>query len=150
MMQGVDRMKSDCTRWVRAIAVSVLGFCFAACTKESISVPKAEYPTRIVGGWQGTVGGVKEAMSIYSDGTFVCQTHPMGFIGKKLSPGVAGTIRGTWKIDGDIITLRITGTENEPPTSRITSITIVAFTEAEIELRADLAESAQFFRVRMH
>ena len=106
-------MKSNCTPWVRAIAAVVLGFCLASCANNSPPVPEAEYSTKIVGRWQGTVGDLKETMSIDGDGTFVCQLYPMGFIANTLSQGVTGTIRGTWKITGAIITLRITGAENE-------------------------------------
>jgi hypothetical protein len=47
--------------------------------------------------------------------------HPAGFIGRTFSPSVAGTVRGTWKFTGAIITLKITGAENEHLESKITS-----------------------------
>ena len=77
-MKGVDLTKTNCTPWVRAIAVVVLGFCLASCTINSPPVLEAEYSTKIVGHWQGTVGDLKETMSIDGDGTFVCQLHPNG------------------------------------------------------------------------
>jgi hypothetical protein len=148
-MKGIDPMKFNYRPWIWAIAAAVGGLCLAACAKHSPPVSEAEYSSKIVGSWQGNVGGVNETMSIYRDGTFVCETHPPGFMAKNLFQGAAGTIRGTWKITGSVITLQITGTENEPAKSRIASSTIVAFTEAEIELKANLGESAKFFRVRM-
>ena len=140
-------MKSNCTPWVRAIAVVVLGFCLASCVNNSTPVPEAEYSTKIVGRWQGTVGDLKETMSIGGDGTFVCQLHPMGFIANTLSQGVTGTIRGTWKITGAMITLRITGSENEHLRNRIASSTIVAFKEDELVLKSDRGETSPFQRV---
>jgi len=146
-MKGVDLMKSNCTPWVRAIAVVVLGFCLASCVNNSTPVPEAEYSTKIVGRWQGTVGDLKETMSIDGDGTFVCQLRPMGFIANTLSQGVTGTIRGTWKIAGAMITLRITGSENEHLRNRIASSTIVAFKEDELVLKSDRGETSSFQRV---
>ena len=141
-------MKSNCTPWVRAIAAVILGFCLASCANKSPPVPEAEYSTKIVGRWQGTVGDLKETMSIDGDGTFVCQLHPMGFIANTLSQGVTGTIRGTWKITGAIITLRITGEENERLGNRIASSTIVTFKEDELVLKSDRGETSPFQRVR--
>ena len=140
-------MKSNCTPWVRAIAVAVLGFCLASCADNSPPVSEAEYSTKIVGGWQGTVGDLKETISINGDGTFVCQLQRMGFIANTLSQDVAGTIRGRWKITGAIITLRISGSENEHLRNRITSSTIVAFKKDELVLKSDRGEISHFQRV---
>ena len=148
-MKGIDRMKTNRRSWIRTVAAVVVGLCLASCAKHPSPVSAAEYAAKIVGSWQGNVGGVNESMAIYRDGTFVCQTHPPGFIAMNLFRGVAGTIRGTWKINGSMITLQITGTTNEPAKSQIASSTIVAFTEAEIELKAGRGDSAKFFRVRM-
>jgi hypothetical protein len=147
MMERVDLMKTNCTPWVNAIAVLVLGFYSASCANNSPPVPTAEYTTKIVGRWQGTVGDVKETMSINGDGTFVCHAHPMGFIANTLSQSVTGTIRGTWKITGAIITLRITGVKNERLGNRIASSTIVTFKENELVLKSDRGETAHFQRV---
>ena len=37
----------------------------------------------------------------------------MGFISNTLGQGVTGTIRGTWSIQGKVITLTINSAENE-------------------------------------
>jgi uncharacterized protein (TIGR03066 family) len=148
MMKGVDLVKTNCKLWVRVIAVVALGFCLACCTNNSAPVPEAKYSTKIVGHWQGTVGDLKETMSIEGDGTFVCQLHPMGFIANTLSQRVTGTIRGTWKITGAIITLRITSAENEVLRNRTTSSTIVAFKEDELVLKSDRGETSTFQRAR--
>ena len=146
-MKGIDLMKTHCTPWVRTFAVFVLGFCLASCTNNTPPVPEAEYSAKIVGHWQGTVGDLKETIKIDNDGTFVCQLHPMGFIANTLSQGVTGTIRGTWKITGAIITLRITGANKELLGNRIASSTIVAFKENELVLKSDRGETSSFQRV---
>jgi len=148
MMKGVDLMQSNCKPWARAIAAVVFGCCLASCANKSPPISEAEYSTKIVGRWQGTVGDLKEAMSLDGDGTFVCQLHPMGFIANTLSQGVTGTIRGTWKITGAIITLRITGAENESLKNKIASSTIVTFKEDELVLKSDGGETSPFQRVR--
>lgn len=93
-------------------------------------------------------GALKEAMSVDGNGTFVCQLHPTGFIANTLSQGVTGTVRGTWKISGAIITLKITGAKNERLLNRIISSTIVAFKEDEFILKSDRGEISSFQRVR--
>ena len=98
--------------------------------------------------WKGTVGHLKETMSIDGDGTFVCQFHSMGFLANTLSQSVTGTIHGTWNIAGSVITLTITGADNESLKNRITSSTIMLFKEDELVLRSDRGETSPFQRVR--
>ena len=131
----------------KVIAIVVLGFFLASCTNNLLTVSKAEYPTKIIGTWQGTVGNLKETMSIKADGTFVCQLHPGGFISNMIFPTVPGTISGTWKINGEIITLSITGEKNENLKNSIASSTIVAFKENELVLKSSRGESSSFQRV---
>ena len=132
----------------RAIAVIVLGFCVGSCENNLSTVPEADYLTKIVGRWQGTVGESKELMSINADGTFVCQLYPTGFIANTLSQGVLGTVRGTWKISGAMITLQITGEKKEHLENKIAVSTIVAFKKDEIVLRSDGGGTSPFHRVR--
>jgi hypothetical protein len=140
-------MRSNGTSSVKGIAVVVLGFYLASCVYNSRPVSEADYSTKIVGRWQGTVGDMKETMSLDGDGTFVCQLYPTGFIANTLSQGVRGTVRGTWKITGAMITLRITGAENERLRNRMTSSSIVAFKEDELVLKSDRGETSRFQRV---
>ena len=128
--------------------MGILGFCLASCANNLPPVSEADYATELVGRWQGTVGDLKETMSINADGTFTCQLYPRGFIANTLSQGVTGTIRGTWKIVGAIITLRITGAENEVLVNRIASSTIVAFKQDQLVLKSDRDETSAFQRVR--
>ena len=141
-------MKTNRTPWIRAIVVFVLGSCLVSCTTNTSTIPEAEYPTKIVGRWQGTVGDSKEIMSISGDGTFVCQLYPTGFIANTLSQGERGTIRGTWNITGAAITLRITGEKNERLENRIAASTIVAFKKDELVLKSDRGGTSPFQRVR--
>jgi len=125
-----------------------LGLYVASCANHSPTVPEEEYSTKIVGRWQGTVGDVKETMSIENDGTFVCRVRPQGFIANTLSQGVTGTVYGTWKITGTLISLRINGAKNERFGSRVASSKIVAFKQDELMLRSDRGETSPFERVR--
>jgi len=147
MMKGIDLMKDKWTPWARTIAVAVLGFCLASCSNNSSIVPEAEYSTNIVGCWQGTVGELKETMTINGDGTFVCQLYPTGFIANTLSQGVRGTIRGTWNITGALITLKITGEKNELLENGTASSTIVSFKKDELVLKSDRGGTSPFKRV---
>jgi hypothetical protein len=147
MMKGIDLMKDKWTPWAKAIAVAVLGFCLASCSDNSSIVPEAEYSTNIVGCWQGTVGELKETMTINGDGTFVCQLYPTGFIANTLSQGVRGTIRGTWNITGALITLKITGEKNELLENGTASSTIVSFKKDELVLKSDRGGTSPFKRV---
>lgn len=143
----MDLIQFHCTRWAIVPATVVLEVCFLSCTHNSAPVPEAEYSTKIVGSWQGTVGDEKETVSISGDGTFECQTHSTGFIATTLSQGVTGTIRGTWKITGAIILLNITGAKDERVRNRMASSTIVSFNEGMLVLKSDRGGTSSFHRV---
>jgi len=148
-MKGVDPVKTGCTLWGSTIAVVILGFCLESCGNNPAPVLTSEYSKNIVGNWQGTIGDLKETMSIHGDGTFVCQVYPFGFIANTLSQDVPGTIRGTWKITGAIITLRITGSKNEQLKNTVASSTIVVFNKDELVLKSDQDETSTFQRVNI-
>jgi hypothetical protein len=145
-MKEVNQIKRNRAPFFKVILLTTIAFCFGACVNNSI-VPEAEYSTKIIGRWQGTVGDMKETMSINNDSTFVCQIHPRGFIANTLSQSVTGIISGTWKITGAIITLRITGVKNERLGNRITSSTIIAFKSNELILKSDKGETSTFIRI---
>ena len=146
-MKGVDVMKTNGMPWFRAIIVVVLGFCLASCENNSQPVPEAEYSAKIVGHWQGTVGDLKETMSVNSDSTFVCKVHRMGFIANTLSQSLIGTIRGTWKISGVILTMNITSAKNERLGNKTASSTIMLFNEDKLLLKSDHGGTSPFQRV---
>jgi len=126
---------------------AILGLCLVSCTNNIQTISKADYPTKIVGTWKGTVGNLKETMSIKGDGTFVCRLHLGGFISNMIYPTVPGMIYGTWKINDAIIALSITGAQNENLRSSVALSTIVSFKEGELELKSDRGETSLFQRV---
>lgn len=149
MMKDIGFMKTILMHRAVVFAIVIMGLGIGSCVNNSRSVPEADYSTKIAGRWFGTVGELKETMSIDSNGTFVCQLHPTGFIGRTFSPTVTGTVRGTWKITGAIITLRITGAEDKRFGNKITSSAIVTFREDELVLKSDRGETSSFRRVRV-
>jgi len=132
--------------WLTAISFIVIGICLASCAKRAIPVALAEYPASIVGHWQGMVGSSRETMTIESDGTFVCQIYPMGFLANTLSQSVPGKVSGTWKITDAVITLKITGEKHEHLGDRIISSTIESFKTDELTLKSDRGETSTFRR----
>ena len=146
-MKGMVHIKTNRTAWVIIIALVALEFCLASCVNNATPVPEAQYSTEIIGRWQGTVGDLKETMSIDADGTFVCQLYPTGFLANTLSQGVKGTVRGTWKINGTMFTLKITGAKKERLENRVAASTIVAFKKNELVLKSDGGGTSPFQRV---
>ena len=110
-------------------------------------VAEADYSTKIVGNWLGTVGNMKESITFSGDGSFVAQLRPQGFISNTLSQGVTGTIRGTWAINGKTITLKITSAEDERVNNSVTSSTILAFNQDELSMKSDRGDTSTFTRV---
>ena len=110
-------------------------------------VAEAEYSTKIVGNWLGTVGNMKESITFTGDGSFIAQLRPQGFISNTLSQGVTGTIRGTWAINGKTITLKITSAEDERVNNSVTSSTILAFNQDELSMKSDRGDTSTFTRV---
>ncbi len=147
-MREVSCLKSISTVRVRTLAVVVLGAFLATCGSNSRPVAVADFSTKIVGRWQGTVGDSRETMSIKGDGTFICQLHQTGFIANMLYPVVPGTISGTWSIAGNIVTLMINGAKNERLLNGATSSAIVSLSENELVLTSDRGETSSFVRIR--
>ena len=87
-------------------------------------------------------------MLLARSGAFVCHLQPTGFIANTLSQRVVGVIRGTWRLSGKVITLRITSADHELPTNSLTSSTIVAFKDDELSLKSDRGDSSTFNRVQ--
>ncbi|MHB8260482.1 MAG: hypothetical protein ACYDCN_07300 [Bacteroidia bacterium] len=133
---------------MRIIIAIIVVFYMISCTNNSpVIFPEADYSTNIVGNWQGTVGDLKETMTINRDCTFVCQVHPLGFIANTLSQGETGTIYGTWKISSAIITLKITGEKNERLINNAAVSTILSLKDEELVLKSDRGDTSIFNRV---
>jgi hypothetical protein len=138
--------------WMNLSFLPMLGLLLAlalgisSCTPAE-PVAEAEYSAKIVGNWLGTVGDMKESMNFNADGSFIAQVRPRGFISNKLSDGVTGTIRGTWVLNGKIITLKIINAEDERVKNSVTSSTILAFNQDELTMKSDRGETSTFLRV---
>ena len=76
----------------------------ASCSPNVAAINEAEYSTKIIGNWTGTVGDMKEAISFSANGSFAAHLRQQGFISNTLGQGVTGTIGGTWAIKGKSMT----------------------------------------------
>jgi len=119
----------------------------SGCSPNVAPVGNAEYSTKIVGDWQGTVGDTNETISFAADGRFVSQVRPRGFISNTLSQGVTGTIRGTWAIKGKSITLNISSAEDERVLNKATSSTIKTFKPDELVVKSNTGDTSTFIRL---
>ena len=132
------------------IRLSFLGLLFASvlssCSPDEASVAEAEYPARIVGNWQGTVGDTRETISLRADGTFVSQIRARGFISNTLGQGVTGTIRGTWTIKGKVITLNIGTADDARLLNTNTTSTIESFKPNELVVKSERGDTSTFIR----
>ena len=126
--------------------VLALAFGLSACTPAK-PVAEAEYSSKIVGNWLGTVGDMKESITFSADGSFIAQVRPRGSISNTLSEGVTGTIRGMWVLNGKIITLKIINVEDERVKNSVTSSTILVFNQDELTMKSDRGETSTFLRV---
>jgi uncharacterized protein (TIGR03066 family) len=124
----------------------LFAFAVMACSPGA-PVAEKDYATKIVGGWQGTAGDMKESITFGSDGKFVTQVRPMGFISNTLGQGVTGTISGTWTISGKIITLNIDSTEHEHVVNRTTTSTIESFKPDELVVKSSNGSTSTFVRL---
>jgi hypothetical protein len=120
-------------------------FGFPSCAPNS-PIPEADYRVKLVGDWLGTVGDTKETMSFKADSSFVAQVRPAGFISNTLSQGTTGTIRGTWTITGNVITMKIMSADNENMQNKETSSAIVTFSQNELVVRSVSGETSTFMR----
>ena len=65
-----------------------------------------------------------------------------------LYPVAPGTVSGTWVITGNVMTLMITGENNERLVNKTASSVIVSFKENELVLKSDHGETSSFVRIR--
>ena len=132
----------------RLFLVIVLFACgLSACSQYVATVGEAEYSSKIVGDWRGTVGDTNESISFGANGGFVSQVRPRGFISNTLGQGVTGTIRGTWAINGKSITLNIESAENERLLNKATTSGIEMFNSTELVVKSDSGETSTFVRI---
>ena len=123
----------------------LLLFNLNACTS-SERIPDSEFPKAIIGEWLGTVDNLKESIKFKDDGTYIAKVRPTGFLANTLSESRTGTVSGTWLIQGNTITLKITGTKNEQVLNSGTTSTILEFRNNEILLKDEKGASTTFTR----
>ena len=152
MLREMEPRRAHMTRVGQIIGVSrvfvglLLALSLTACSPGA-PVAEKDYAIKIVGGWQGTVGDVTESITFDSDGKFVTQVRPMGFISNTLGQGVTGTIRGTWTISGKTITLNVDSTEHEHLVNRTTASTIESFKSDELVVKSNDGSTSTFVRL---
>lgn len=131
-----------------ALACSIAACVFSSCISSSDNslVPESEYPTKIIGSWEGTVGNLKEVMILKPDCTFVCHVRPLGFIANTLSQSLPGTIYGRWLITDAKINMEITDEKNERVENDNTSSLIVALKQNSLVLKSSDGDSSVFNR----
>jgi len=125
----------------------LLACALASCSPDTAPVNQASYATKIVGGWQGTVGDNSETIKFDADGNFVSELRPRGFISNTLGQGITGTIRGTWEIKGSTITLNISSAQDERLANRATTSTIETFKPDEIVVKSSTGDTSTFRRL---
>jgi uncharacterized protein (TIGR03066 family) len=119
----------------------------SSCAPDGATIGEAQYATKIVGDWQGTVGDMKETISFGADGKFVSHVRPRGFISNTLGQGITGTIRGTWRVEGNVITLNIESAENEAVLKTASTSTIKNFKQNELVVQSSRGEISTFVRI---
>jgi hypothetical protein len=117
-----------------------------ACSPEGRPVAEADYAAKLVGDWQGKVGGRNETISFDAGGGFVSLVQPRGFIGLTLGQGVPDTIRGTWVLKGKSITLDIRSTNPEHVLNSATTATIESFKTNELVVKSGAGGTSTFTR----
>src|SRR5271169_6131388 len=71
----------EITFMIRSLLLGLLLACgLSSCSQDIAPVAEAEYPAKIIGGWQGTVGDTRETITFSADGRFVSEVRPRGFI----------------------------------------------------------------------
>jgi hypothetical protein len=129
------------------LSALVLASALTSCSPDVAPIAQADYATKIVGGWQGTVGDDNETIKFDADGQFVSEVRPRGFISNTLGQGVTGTIRGTWTIKGDSVTLNITSAQDARLSNRATTSTIETFKPNEIVVKSSKGDTSTFRRL---
>ena len=73
--------------------------------------------------------------------------RPRGFISNTLGQGVTGTVRGTWQISGNAITLDVASAQDARLSDTATRSTIEKFEPNEIVVRSAKGEVSTFRRL---
>ena len=128
----------------RAVGL-IFVLCLTSCAPDE-TIKQAQYRSKIVGDWQGTVGDDRERISFGADGNFVSQVRPRGFISNTLGQGITGVVRGKWTIDGNVVNLHIDYSENETVLNKTTTSTIESFKQNELVVKSQNGDTSTFLR----
>jgi hypothetical protein len=147
-LPGADAVRVICTMTRKMLPfILALVLIFASCAPDGAAVDEAQYAAKIVGDWQGTVADVNETISFSADGRFMSRVRPRGFISNTLSQGTTGTIRGTWTIKGNVISLNIDSAEDANVVNKTATSTIEMFKQNELVVRSSRGETSTFMRM---
>ena len=133
----------------KKISLLALVFVFglSSCVPDGATVDEAQYAAKIAGDWQGTVADVNETISFSADGRFMSRVRRRGFISNTLGQGTTGTIRGTWTIKGNVISLNIDSAEDANLVNKTATSTIEMFKQNELVVRSSRDETSTFMRM---
>jgi len=133
----------------KKISLLALIFVFGllSCAPDGAAIDEAQYAAKIVGDWQGTVADVNETISFSADGRFMSRVRRRGFISNTLGQGTTGTIRGTWTIKGNVISLNIDSAEDANVVNKTATSTIEMFKRNELVVRSSRGETSTFMRM---
>jgi hypothetical protein len=129
------------------LLLTLLALGLSGCERDGASIAESQYAATLVGDWQGSAGETKETIRFRADGRFSARVRPMGFISNTLDQGTTGTIRGTWAVQGKIITLTVDSAENERLLNRTTTSRIMTFQQNELVVKSATGETSTFLRV---
>jgi hypothetical protein len=132
--------------FLAGLMINVLSDDLSWRPSDAATIGAAEYSSKILGNWQGTVEGKNETISFDADGSFVSSVRPGGFISTTLGQGITGTIRGTWVIKGKSITLIISGAEDERVLNNVATATIETFKKNELIVKSSTGSTSTFMR----
>jgi len=134
-------------KMIRLLLLGLLAACgLFACSPEGRPVAEADYAAKIVGDWQGKVGGRNETISFAADGGFVSLVQPGGFIGLTLGQGRTDTIRGTWVIEGKSMILNMPSATPERVLNFAATATIESFKTNELLVKSGSGGTSTFIR----
>ncbi len=125
----------------------VMAFGMVSCRPNSAPTAESQYSAKLPGDWRGTIGSDRETISFQAGGGFTAQLRPMGFISNTLGQGVTGAIRGTWVLQGKVITLSITSADNERLLNQTATSTIESFSQNEMVIKSAAGETSTFVRL---
>jgi hypothetical protein len=132
--------------FLAAISIYVLSDDLSWRPSDAATIGPAEYSSKIIGNWQGSIHGKNETISFGADGGFVSSVRSGGFISTTLGQGVTGRIRGTWTIKGKSIILDITSAEDERVLNSVATATIEIFKTNELIVKSDTGGTSTFMR----